>query len=79
METLQAEASLHWLQGIQVNHKLLPKYKYKYNTQYKRQVAPIPYLDRLARDLEWHTLKFLPTLEKRIHISELHNVGKLTF
>ena len=57
-----------------------PLNKYKYNTiQYKRQLGPIPHLHRMARDLGWHTLKFLPTLEKRIHISELHNVGKLTF
>ena len=36
---------------------------------------PIPYLQRLARDLGWHSLKFLPTLEKRILISELHNTA----
>ena len=31
---------------------------------------------QLARDLGWHALKILQTLEKRIQISELHNLGE---
>ena len=39
-------------------------------SQYKGQLGQIPYQHRLPRDLGWHTLMFLPKLEKRIHITQ---------